>query len=311
MNISGFKIGHWTSSERPTGCTVVLCEAGAVASVDVRGAAPGTRETDLLAPENTVEHIHGLVLTGGSAFGLDVASGVMRWLEARGHGFHIGPACVPIVPAAVLFDLWHPLQRIRPGADAGEAACDAAISEFDQLTWGRGVGAGAGATVGKFFGPDRASPGGIGLAVAQLGAVKLAAVVAVNALGDVLNERGDIICGARTADDKAFENTAQAIREGRILNATATTPPKGSATTIGAILTDAVITKTQAKKIAQMAHDGLARSIHPVHTAFDGDTLFVAASGASGQTRDLSALGSVAADLVAQAVRAAVRLDDK
>jgi L-aminopeptidase/D-esterase-like protein len=168
------------------------------------------------------------------------------------------------------------------------------------------VGAGAGASVGKFFGFERAMPGGMGLAVAQLGGVTLAAVVAVNALGDVVDARGEILCGARTANGLGFENTAQAIQEGRILADARTLPPEGSATTIGAILTDAVLTKTQAKKIAQMAHDGLARSIHPVHTAFDGDTLFVAASGASGQTRDLSALGSIAAELVAQAVRQAV-----
>jgi L-aminopeptidase/D-esterase-like protein len=301
--VPGFLTGHWTSTERPTGCSVLLSPEGATASVDVRGAAPGTRETDLLAPENTVDQIHGLLLTGGSAFGLDAASGVMRWLESQGHGFAVGPARVPIVPGAVLFDLWHPLQHIRPDAAAGFAACEAASPNAP--TQGR-VGAGAGATVGKFFGPERASPGGMGYASFKLGDCTVAAWVAVNALGDVVSADGQVVCGARTPNGSGFENTSQAIREQRILGPQQPSVPPGSATTIGVVFTDAVLTKTQAKKIAQIAHDGLARSIAPVHTSFDGDTLFCVANGRSGQALNLAALGSVAADLVAEAVRRAV-----
>jgi L-aminopeptidase/D-esterase-like protein len=299
--IPGFRLGHWTCTLRPTGCTVVLCPQGAVASVDVRGAAPGTRETDLLAPENTVDQVHAVLLTGGSAFGLDAATGVMRWLEERGHGFKVGPATVPIVPAAVLFDLWHPLQHIRPDAQAGYAACEAAQNELP--TFGA-VGAGAGATVGKFFGPHQSSSGGIGYAHFQVGALEVAALVAVNALGDVIDEQGQVMCGARTPDGQ-FEHTAQAIRSGRILATPEPGVPAGSATTIGVVMTNAILTKTQCKKIAQMAHDGLARSISPIHTAFDGDALFCLTSGAVANT-NMTAVGALAADAVAQAVRHAV-----
>ncbi len=303
--VSGFRIGHFTSAERPTGCTVILTPQGAVASVDVRGAAPGTRETDALAPEHSNEAIHGLLLTGGSAFGLDAATGVMRWLEERGHGVKVGPATVPIVPAAVIFDLWHPMRHIRPDAAAGYAACQVALEGAPAVGL---VGAGAGARVGKFFGIERADSGGIGYASIKLGGITMAALVVVNALGDIVNEQGQIIAGARTADGKGFENCAQAIREGRVLSGTSNlpAPAQGSNTTIGAILTDARLTKVQAKRIAQCAHDGLARAIYPVHTPMDGDTLFCVATGLSRQPPNLAAICAVAADLVVRAVRQAV-----
>lgn len=193
-DIAGLAVGHATESGRPTGCTVVLCAAGATCGVDVRGAAPGTRETDLLRPDNLVEQAHAVLLAGGSAFGLDAAAGVMRWLEERGHGFAVGPVVgagetatpvrVPIVPAAVLFDLWVGDPRIRPGADSGYAACASARSEPPEQG---NVGAGAGATVGKLFGIERAMKGGIGTASLRIGAVTVGALVAVNAIGDVVD----------------------------------------------------------------------------------------------------------------------------
>jgi L-aminopeptidase/D-esterase-like protein len=255
-----------------------------------------------------VDRVHAVLLTGGSAFGLDAASGVMRWLEDRGHGLQVGPALVPIVPAAVLFDLWHPKRHIRPNAAAGYAACEDAVKhKGDAVQTGR-IGAGAGCLVGKFFGPDRASPGGIGYASWRIGAHGVAAIVAVNALGDVVNAQGDVICGARTADGQGFEDCAKAIHEGRVLAPSQFNlppPPAGSNTTIGAILTDAKLSKVQAQRIAQCAHDGLARSISPVHTASDGDTLFCMGSGAIDAPFNLTALCAVAADVVAEAVRRA------
>jgi L-aminopeptidase/D-esterase-like protein len=299
--LAGLSVGHHTRLDRATGCTVVLCPGGATAGVDVRGGAPGTRETDLLKSENLVGQVHAVLLSGGSAFGLDAASGVVRWLEARGHGLDVGPVRVPIVPAAVLFDLWHGDARIRPTADDGYAACEAA--SCDTVAQGR-VGAGAGATVGKLFGPAQSMPGGIGCASITVHGVTVAALVAVNAVGDVVDEHGNLIAGARRSDG-AFIDTAQALRQGDL--------PRhllpGTATTIGVIATDAALSKTQCNKLAAMAHDGLARSIRPIHTPFDGDTLFALATGtaAPGPAHDVLLLGSLAADMVAQAVRNAVR----
>ena len=213
-DIAGLKVGHFTDTRRPTGCTVLLCEAGAVAGVDVRGAAPGTRETDLLHPLATMEQVHALLLTGGSAFGLDAASGVMRWLEARGHGVQVGPARVPIVPAAVLFDLWVGDASIRPDAAAGFAACEAATP----LHPAQGsVGAGAGASVGKLFGIRRAMKGGIGTASIQVGAITVAALVAVNAIGDVVDPAsGRVIAGARADDGRTPLDTLAALVDGQL-----------------------------------------------------------------------------------------------
>ncbi len=303
--VAGTRIGHWTSAERPTGCTVVLTPGsdgqGATAGVDVRGAAPGTRETDALHAHNSVDVVHGLVLSGGSAFGLDAASGVMQWLENHGYGLRVGPALVPIVPAAVLFDLWHPMRHIRPDAAAGFAAAQSATEALPPM--GAGVGAAAGGRVGKFFGIDRADVGGMGYASLNVDGVRVAALVAVNALGDVVDEGGRIVCGAKTPDGRGFEDCAQAIRTGRVLPYS---PPLGSNTTIGVVMTDAVLTKVQANRIAQCAHDGLARSIAPVHTSMDGDTLFCVGTGLVLGTPNMATLCAVAADVVAQAVRWAV-----
>lgn len=299
-DVAGLRVGHFTDARRPTGCTVLLCPQGAVCGVDVRGAAPGTRETDLLRPDNLVEHVHALLLTGGSAFGLDAASGVVRWLEERGHGLGVGPAVVPIVPAAVLFDLWLGDHRIRPDAAAGYAACEAASHEAPAQG---NVGAGAGATVGKLFGIERGMKGGIGTASLQSGAIRIGALVAVNPSGDVIDPAsGRVVAGTRGADGRPRSAT-QAIAAGEL---PARALP-GMATTIGIVATDAQLTKSQCNKLATMAHNGLARSIDPVHTMGDGDTLFALATGASGRPGEMTVLGALAATVMARAVLNAVR----
>ena len=300
-DIAGLKVGHFTDTRRPTGCTVLLCEAGAVAGVDVRGAAPGTRETDLLHPLATLEEVHALLLTGGSAFGLAAADGVMRWLEEHGCGVQVGPARVPIVPAAVLFDLWVGDARIRPDAAAGHAACQAASATHPAQG---SVGAGAGATVGKLFGIARAMKGGIGTASIKVGAITVGALVAVNAIGDVVDPAsGRVIAGARADDGRTPLDTLAALVDGQLpahLMA-------GMATTIGIVATDAQLTKAQTNKLASMAHNGLARSINPVHTASDGDALFAIATGGAGRPGHLTVLGALAAEVTARAVLNAVR----
>ena len=300
-DIAGLSVGHFTDTRRPTGCTVLLCPQGAVAGVDVRGAAPGTRETDLLHPLATLEQVHAVLLTGGSAFGLDAATGVMRWLESQGHGVPVGPARVPIVPAAVLFDLWVGDARIRPDADAGFAACEAASTTHPAQGC---VGAGTGASVGKLFGIGRAMKGGIGTASLRVGAITVGALVAVNAIGDVVDPAtGRVVAGARADDGCSPLDTIAAIIDGQL-------PAQlmaGMATTIGIVATDAQLTKAQANKLASMAHDGLSRSIHPVHTATDGDALFAVATGGSGKPGHLTVLGALAAEVTARAVLNAVR----
>jgi len=306
-DVAGLRVGHFTDARRPTGCTVILTPEGAVAGVDVRGAAPGTRETELLSPLNAVEAVHALLLAGGSAFGLDAAGGVMRWLDERGFGVPVGPARVPIVPAAILFDLWIGDPSIRPDAAAGYAACetasDAAVSQGN-------VGAGAGCSVGKLFGIARAMRGGLGSASITVDGITVAALVAVNAIGDVLDpSSGTVIAGARTPDGRALFGTMAALRRGEL-----PAPLQvGAATTLGVVATDAVLAKAQATKLAQMAHDGFARAINPVHTMTDGDTIFALATGASGRTASVTLLGALGADVMAaaivNAVRAATRLD--
>ncbi|MCC7151563.1 MAG: P1 family peptidase [Rubrivivax sp.] len=298
-DVAGLAVGHHTRSDRPTGCSVVLCPQGVVCGVDQRGGAPGTRETDLLRSENTVERVHAVLLTGGSAFGLDAAGGVMRWLDERGHGIAVGTARVPIVPAAVLFDLWVGDARIRPGVEDGYAACDAATPS--PVAQGR-VGAGAGATVGKLFGPAHAMPGGLGSASLRVGAFTVAALVAVNAVGDVIDERGDVLAGARSGAGHSPGGTSRQLFAG----AGPMQIMAGMATTIGVVATDAQLTKAQANKLASLAHHGLSRAIDPI-TVHDGDTLFALASGSTGRAGDLSALGAMAAEVVARAIRNAVR----
>ncbi|MCL4748058.1 MAG: P1 family peptidase [Burkholderiaceae bacterium] len=300
-DVAGVRVGHCTNPDGPTGCTVVLVPEGAVAAVDVRGAAPGTRETELLAPSNLVGQVHAVLLAGGSAFGLDAAGGVMRWLEERGIGFPAGPARVPIVPAAILFDLAYGDHRIRPDASSGYAACEQAS---DRPPAEGSVGAGAGATVGKLFGFERAMKGGIASASVRVAGFTVGAIVAVNAMGDVVDSpSGAPIAGARTADGRRLAGTSRAVFAGEV---PAMIDP-GIATTIGVIATDARLSKAQAQRVAWMGHDGMARAIDPVHTMFDGDTLFALATGRAGREGDPTLIGIAAADVVARAVRRAVR----
>lgn len=299
-DVAGLKVGHFTSPLRPTGCTVVLAEDGAVAGVDVRGGAPGTRETELLAPVNMVEQLHGVVLAGGSAFGLDTATGVMRYLEEKDIGFDAGGARVPIVAAAILNDLGVGSARIRPDAEAGYQACLAAATTPPAEG---SVGAGTGATVGKLFGLARAMRGGLGTASLSVAGVTVGAVVAVNALGDIFDPlTGELVAGARTHDGRRLLDAPQAILRGEL-------PPElepGRATTIGVVATDAALTKVQTTRVAQMAQAGLCRTIRPVHTPLDGDTLFALATGRSAKSADPLLIGVLAAEVVAQAVLRAV-----
>jgi len=299
--VPGILCGHFTDPRRPTGCTVVLAPEGAVGGVDVRGASPGTRETELLSPVNAVQQVHAVMLAGGSAFGLDAAGGVMRWLEERDIGVQAGPARVPIVPAAILFDLLLGDQRVRPDAAAGYAAC---VAASDEAPAEGNVGAGAGAMVGKLFGIARAMKGGVGRAALTVNGITVAAIVVVNAVGDVIDPgTGRVVAGARSADGLSMIGTTQAFLRGEL----PTELWGGTATTLGVVMTDAVIDKSSANKLAQMAHDGLARCINPVHTITDGDTIFALGTGASGQHANLTVLGSLAAEVVATAVLRAVR----
>ncbi len=299
-DVAGIEVGHYPDGRRPTGCSVVLARAGAVGGVDVRGAAPGTRETDLLSPVNTVDVVHGVLLSGGSAFGLDAATGVMQWLEMRGVGVDVGAARVPIVPGAVLFDLLVGDARIRPDAQAGFAACEAASRQAPPEG---NVGAGAGASVGKVFGHERAMKGGIGTASVTAGGVTVGALIACNALGDVVDpDTGRVIAGARTADGQRLQDTRRALLAGeRPIPILA-----GTNTTIGVVATDAALSKTQVNRLAQVAHDGLARAINPVHTVADGDTLFALATGHHTTHPGMMVLATLAAEAVARATVRAV-----
>jgi len=295
-DVLGLEVGHFTDTRRPTGCTVIIARNGAVAGVDVRGAAPGTRETDLLHPANLVDRVHAVLLSGGSAWGLDAAAGVMRWLEENNIGLPVGFGLVPIVPAAVLFDLPVGDFRIRPDASAGYQACQAASRAAP--TQGN-IGAGAGALVGKMFGLARAMRGGIGTASITVDGITVGAIIACNAMGDIVDPAtGAVIAGARTADGKSLLDSRAALLAGE--------GPKpvlaGTNTTIGLIATDAILTKAQAHRLAVVAHDGLARSINPVHTMSDGDTLFALGTGQSGKTAGMMLLSTLAAEVTARAV---------
>jgi L-aminopeptidase/D-esterase-like protein len=300
-DVAGLKVGHHTDARRPTGCTVVLCEAGVACGVDVRGAAPGTRETDLLAPGNLVDKVHAVLLAGGSAFGLDAAGGVMRWLDEHGHGFAVGPARVPIVPAAVLFDLWLGDARIRPDAQAGYAACAAASAQAPAQG---SVGAGTGATVGKMFGIAHAMKGGIGSASLEVDGVRVAALVAVNAAGDVIDpSTARVVAGSRQLDGKTPRRITQALVRGVM-------PPHvlaGANTTIGIVATDAALDKAQCARLATMSHDGLARCIDPAHTPTDGDTMFALATGTNPRKLPFGVLGALVAEVTQRAVLNGVR----
>jgi len=296
-DVPGIRVGHYTDRRAATGCTVVLCEAGATGGVEVRGSAPGTRETDLLRPLHLVEKIHAVLLSGGSAFGLDAAAGVMKYLEERGCGFDTGVARVPIVPAAVLFDLAIGNPAVRPDAQAGYEACLAATQ--GPVEEGS-VGAGTGATVGKLLGLSCAMKGGLGTASQTIGqGVVVGAIVAVNPLGDVIDWRtGEILAGARRSDG-GFLDSSQAIRSRTAQNAL----PFGH-TTIGVLATSARLTKEETNKVAQLACNGYAYAIRPA-SVLDGDALFALSTG--DERSDIDAIGAAGAEVVAEAIVWAIK----
>ncbi|MBL7166976.1 MAG: P1 family peptidase [Dehalococcoidales bacterium] len=301
-DVPGIRVGHWTNRDAATGCTVVLCEDGAVAGVDVRGSAPGTRETDLLRPMNLVTKVHTIVLSGGSAFGLDAAGGVMRYLEERGTGYETSGGRVPIVPAAILFDLAIGDTSVRPGMTEGYQAC---LSAGDREVAEGCVGAGTGATVGKALGIGQATKGGLGTASTKgTGGIVVAALVVVNAFGDVIEPgAGRVLAGPRRADGSGFASTTELLAHGDGWQV-----GFPSSTTIGVIATNARLDKEQINKVAQMAQDGIARSINPCHTMYDGDALFALSLGR--ETADVNVVGVLAAVVVSDAIVRAVKLAD-
>lgn len=317
-DIEGIKIGNEQDFEGATGCTVIICEAGAVGGVDVRGGSPGTRETDLLNPVNMVQQIHAVVLSGGSAFGLDASSGVMKYLEERNIGFDAGVAKVPIVASAVLFDLVIGRANVRPDKDMGYSACKNAekidsmkrCNNFEgnilqQIDLLGSIGAGTGATVGKINGPQNAMKGGLGSCAFQAGELKVGAIAAVNCLGDVIDPKtGKILAGALREDKKTFLNTEDFMisrydNKKNIFNGN---------TTIGVVVTNAKLNKAQANKIASMAHNGYGRTMRPAHTMQDGDTIFVLATGEV--EADINVIGLIAAKAIEESVVRAVKHAD-
>jgi L-aminopeptidase/D-esterase-like protein len=301
--VPGIRVGQVTLPSRPTGCTVVIAPADTVGGVDVRGGAPGTRETDVLAPDNSVAIVNAIVLAGGSAYGLDAAGGVMKYLEEQRLGYAVGSNVVPIVPAAILFDLNvgdHP--DVRPDATCGYRA--ASIASSGAVEEGS-VGAGAGATVGKLAGPGRAMKGGVGSsALHGSGGLIVGAIVAVNAVGSVVDPRtGRPVAGVRTPDGTGLADPFALIRAGG-----SAVPMLMANTTIGVVATNARLTKAQARRVAEMAHDGMARTIVPSHTPSDGDTLFVLGTGSLAGDPNVSMTGQLAAEAVSDAILRAVRL---
>ncbi|HQU35205.1 MAG TPA: P1 family peptidase [Anaerolineales bacterium] len=306
----GIEVGHAQDDDALTGCTAILCRKGAVAGVDVRGGGPGTRETDLLNPMNLVQKVHAIVLAGGSAFGLDAASGVMKYLEEKKIGFNTGAAKVPIVPAAILYDLNLGRADVRPDSAMGYLAASRASSAAPAEG---NVGVGAGASVGKMFGASLAMKAGVGTASLHVGGgVIVGALVAVNAIGDVIDPRtGQIIAGLRSGrvgplrvgKTHPFADTLAMMKTtiGRGILGFAS---RGN-TVIGVVATNAILTKAQATKVAQMAHDGLARAIRPAHTMLDGDTIFALSTGT--KQADVSMIGAFAAEAMAEAILRAAR----
>ena len=295
--IPGLKVGHYTDLDAATGCSVVLCPPGTVGAVDVRGGAPGTRETDLLQAHNLVEEVSAVVLSGGSAFGLATADGVMTWHSERGLGYQSrSGVVVPIVPAAILFDLTIGQPGIRPDAAAGYQACEAASSA--PVAMGS-LGAGTGARIAAIAGDERASKGGIGsAAVALPNGLIVAALMAVNAVGNVIGADGTILAGLRSVDGAGFVSVLDELAR---MSAAGAEAAAGENTVIGVVATNAKLNKAQAQKVAQMAHDGIARAINPAHTMVDGDTIFALATG------DIAAHTTLAGAYAAETVAAAIR----
>lgn len=308
-DVPGILVGQVENPDAITGCTVILCKDGAVAGVDQRGGAPGTRETDLLGPMHLVQKVHAVLLAGGSAFGLDAAAGVMRYLEEQGIGFDVRVAKVPIVPAAVLFDLGIGSADVRPDAEMGYAVCQDASGDSPREG---NAGVGMGATVGKILGMANAMKSGIGTTSRDLGGgLVVGAIVAVNALGDVIDPRtGAILAGARPAKlgpvqvggEGPYADTLEVMKS--MIGKTVLRFASRGNTVIGVVATNAGLSKDDANKVAQMAHDGLARTIRPAHTMLDGDTIFAISTG--GKKADVNLVGAYAAEAVASAIVRAV-----
>ncbi len=294
--IENVKIGSAEDASAMTGCTVIICERGAPAGVDVRGGGPASRETELLSHQATCSAIHAVLLSGGSAFGLDAAGGVMEYLENRGVGLPVGPTVVPLVCEACLFDLGIGDSRVRPNKEMAKRACENA--ELCRPRGGKLVGAGTGATVGKLLGAEFAMKSGLGMYAVQLGDLKVGAVVAVNACGDIIDfESGEIIAGLLSDDKKSFRDSEKTLYDMAEM-------PSGN-TTIGVVITNGKFTKAEMTKIAQMAQDGYSRSIRPVHTTMDGDTVYAMSVGDVSSNVDL--VGTLAARVMAAAIRNAVK----
>ncbi|RJP17643.1 MAG: peptidase S58 family protein [Candidatus Abyssobacteria bacterium SURF_5] len=299
-DIGGLRVGHATDRSGVTGCTVILCDAPMTGGVDVRGSATGTREIELLRPTHLIQHVHAILLAGGSAYGLDAAAGVMRFLEEHDIGFDIRIAKVPIIPAAILLDLAIGNPTARPTGEMAYQAC----SEAGSGSFGRGnVGAGTGATVGKIYGMSRAMKSGIGTACVDVaGGIKVGALFAVNAFGDIVDpSTGVIVAGARLPDDSGFADTACVLKQ----------DPAGTVlgfpnTVIGLAATNAFLTKEETCKFAQMASNGIAKTVSPAHTSFDGDVVFALSRADSRLSAPVSAIGCAAAEAVASAILDAV-----
>ena len=303
-DVEGIRVGHADNREAMTGCTVILCEEGAVGGVEIRGSATGTRQIDSLYPIHVVQQVHAILLTGGSSFGLDAAGGVVRYLEEKGKGFDVGVTHVPVVPTAVIFDLPLGDYRVRPDADMAYQACLSASSEA--VAEGS-VGVGTGATVGKLFELDRACKGGVGTASLATGGVVVGALVVVNALGDVVDEKtGEILVGLRNEDGSGFACTAELLRKG-IWKKGFGRSSLGN-TTIGVVATNVTLNREDTIKVAQMAHNGLAQVISPINTTFDGDIVFALSLGQRGG--EVNNVGALAEAAIVEAVKRAVMKAD-
>jgi L-aminopeptidase/D-esterase-like protein len=301
-DVEGLRVGHASNLSGYTGCTVVLCEAGAVCGLDIRGSAAGTRQVDALNISHIVEQIHAILLSGGSSFGLDAATGVMRYLEGRGVGFDVGKAKIPIVPTAVIFDILFGDPAVRPTAEMGYEACLNAREVVDEGS----VGAGVGATVGKLFDPSRAMKGGIGTSsIVMADGLTVGALVVVNAFGDVIdNVTGKIIAGARVSEESLeFADTIQCLKKGYVKKQFGLVN-----TTLGVVATNGRFNKREITKIAQMAQGGLIKTISPVHTTFDGDLIFALATGV--HEADINNVGVLSEFVVGEAIKRAVKKAD-
>ncbi len=298
-DVAGIEVGHYTNQSAATGCTVLLAPNGAVAGVDVRGSAPGTRETDLLRTGNLVEKIHAIGLSGGSAFGLDTASGIVRYLEEKGIGFPIGSGVVPIVPAAIIFDLGLGGGSFRPGAEEGYQAC---LNASDSMVEQGSVGAGTGATVGKILGREQSTKGGLGSYSLKVGSVTIGALAVVNAFGDVIDPKdGKTIAGPRKKPaPPLFENTVDLLINPDNTSQVPELSPTN--TTLAVVACDATLTKEQANKLAQVGQDGLALAVRPSHTMVDGDIVFALATGNNQEPPNMRSLCAAASVVVSKAI---------